>query len=493
MAAGSAEADDGYIHILGVAADDSHEAQIFRMHCGKRLEALARAYVVFRKLEPGDEARRFRMSSLQQGELDPLATAASYGFSNGAKIVFTEVSEGTAEPSNESRNHERQQSKHAGAVLPEHATRRQPEHFSADSNLRPLGRRRDQSKLTIGQKFRRCLSAAARKKRCKSKRAKQKSTEVVEAETSTSSWAHVIKSALPENMSEQPPVAPELCETSIVNDGPAQGWRVTAWLKGYKTSREGRPHDKVICWRISSPKRTRTFDTFSSSRGTPNLKDAVDESVFTQIIASVKPALAKRMREKRMQIEGASKPNPKSRAMSQKQKGACDKKTTCTAGKEHGLVKRAIVTPARILRPSAAPKKQARMGREQAGKASKDRAWACGCAAHLTRSPRCTRPGELQPSVVHVQDHMIIGRAETCDLIIDSMRAPQMISRCHALLQRKGDIFWLTDHCSLNGMLVNGQRVRGRLALTDRDEITFGVPHEEPELDYIFELCPFSS
>jgi len=197
------------------------------------------------------------------------------------------------------------------------------------------------------------------------------------------------------------------------------------------------------------------------------------------------------MREKRMQIEDESKPNPKSRDMPQKQMGARDKNTSCTAGKEHSRHKRAIATPAR--RPSAAPKKQARMVREQAGETSKDRDWACGCVAHLTRSPRCTRPGEFQPSVVHLKEHMIIGRAEACDLIIDSMRAPQMISRCHALLQRKDNIFWLTDHCSLNGMLVNGQRVRGRLALTDGDEITFGVPHEEPELDYVFELCPICS
>lgn len=174
--------------------------------------------------------------------------------------------------------------------------------------------------------------------------------------------------------------------------------------------------------------------------------------------------------------------------MSQMQKRGCGKNTSHKAEKELAVVKRAIPTPSRPMRRSAAPAKHARVGTEQWGKTNKTRTWACGCIAHLTRSPRCTRPGELQPSLVHVQDHMNIGRAETCDLVIDSMRAPQMISRCHALLQRRGDTFWLTDHCSLNGMLVNGQRVRGRLALTDGDEITFGVPHEEPELDYIFEL-----
>ena len=43
MATGSTGADDHHIHVLGIAADGSHQAQTFRMHRDKQLEALGRA------------------------------------------------------------------------------------------------------------------------------------------------------------------------------------------------------------------------------------------------------------------------------------------------------------------------------------------------------------------------------------------------------------------------------------------------------------------
>ena len=93
MASGSARADDHLIHLVGVGADESHEAQTFRMDRDKQLGALSSAYADFRERQLGDEAGSFRMSSLQHGDLDPLCTPASYGFADGDRIVFTKLSD----------------------------------------------------------------------------------------------------------------------------------------------------------------------------------------------------------------------------------------------------------------------------------------------------------------------------------------------------------------------------------------------------------------
>ena len=73
MATGGAGQDDFHLHVLAVAADGSHEAQVFRMHRDKRLEALRRAYASLLGDEP--EALSFRMSCALHGQLD---RAASY-------------------------------------------------------------------------------------------------------------------------------------------------------------------------------------------------------------------------------------------------------------------------------------------------------------------------------------------------------------------------------------------------------------------------------
>merc|ERR1712194_760388 len=54
-----------------------------------------------------------------------------------------------------------------------------------------------------------------------------------------------------------------------------------------------------------SPERTRVFDTFTSGRGTPNLRDAVSEGVYTQIHEAVRPGLLKLIRRKRVQVEAS--------------------------------------------------------------------------------------------------------------------------------------------------------------------------------------------
>jgi pSer/pThr/pTyr-binding forkhead associated (FHA) protein len=91
---------------------------------------------------------------------------------------------------------------------------------------------------------------------------------------------------------------------------------------------------------------------------------------------------------------------------------------------------------------------------------------------------------------VHLRDYMLIGRGDACDLVLDSKRTPMMISRCHVVLNHEDDVFTLTDQGSLNGVLINGQKMQGKQALTDGDVVTFGVATIPPELDYIFETPP---
>jgi hypothetical protein len=93
MATGGPEPHDFHIHVVGVAADRSHDPRTFRMHCDKELAGLSRAYATFRAGEVGDDATSFRMLSPQYGDLDPSLTAASYGLADGANVVFTKLLE----------------------------------------------------------------------------------------------------------------------------------------------------------------------------------------------------------------------------------------------------------------------------------------------------------------------------------------------------------------------------------------------------------------
>merc|ERR1712216_454225 len=98
--------------------------------------------------------------------------------------------------------------------------------------------------------------------------------------------------------------------------------------------------------------------------------------------------------------------------------------------------------------------------------------WACSCDAHFSRHRRCVPAGCQQPLLVHLRDYMLIGRSETCDVVLDSKRTPQMISRCHVVLNREDGLFTLTDQGSLNGVLVNGERIHEKHTLARGDVVT---------------------
>lgn len=93
------------------------------------------------------------------------------------------------------------------------------------------------------------------------------------------------------------------------------------------------------------------------------------------------------------------------------------------------------------------------------------------------------------------RDEVSFGRLPTCTVVLDTTRAPQMISRVHGLVRREQqegqiDAFMLVDNKSMNGILVNGEPVdpqgTGR-QLQPGDVITFGRKMSPPEFEYIFE------
>jgi pSer/pThr/pTyr-binding forkhead associated (FHA) protein len=66
-----------------------------------------------------------------------------------------------------------------------------------------------------------------------------------------------------------------------------------------------------------------------------------------------------------------------------------------------------------------------------------------------------------------------IGRDENCDIWLDD----DMASRFHADLSWSQNQAYLTDRGSLNGVLCNGQKVHGSIALQDKDSISLGSHH----------------
>ena len=68
------------------------------------------------------------------------------------------------------------------------------------------------------------------------------------------------------------------------------------------------------------------------------------------------------------------------------------------------------------------------------------------------------------------RDKMIIGRADDCDIAIDNLA----ISRHHAILEKRDNIFTINDLDSNNGTFVNGQIINEATDLNFGDEIGIG-------------------
>mmetsp|Transcript_67121 Transcript_67121/g.140206 ORF Transcript_67121/g.140206 Transcript_67121/m.140206 type:complete len:337 (-) Transcript_67121:627-1637(-) len=273
----------------------------------------------------------------------------------------------------------------------------------------------------------------------------------------------------------------------------------------------------MVKWRIQSPQRTRTFSTFKS------VEEEGLDAVYAQIYTAVRPSLLRRISDRRSVLEGNTPPMKRKAAIAAAEEPLVTparprrpvppaRRKTIAAGKPNA----APLTAGGMTDMPPPPPRPAKMSyqplpppsgyggasmdsmatqrfvdpRQQGGEAPQGKsAWACGCDAHLRRHPQCVFGG-LQPALVHLRDYMLVGRGDSCDVILNSRRTPQMISRCHAVVHREDAGFALVDQGSLNGVLVNGEAVRGRSALKGGDVITFGVPSSQPEFDYIFEERP---
>jgi DNA-binding response OmpR family regulator len=83
---------------------------------------------------------------------------------------------------------------------------------------------------------------------------------------------------------------------------------------------------------------------------------------------------------------------------------------------------------------------------------------------------RAAKPGQPGQEFLLVDDVTTLGRALTCQIVIDN----DFASRRHAQIIRRDDTYWLRDLNSKNGLLLNEERVTAEVLLTDGAEIKIG-------------------
>ncbi|MEM7347698.1 MAG: FHA domain-containing protein [Chloroflexota bacterium] len=79
-------------------------------------------------------------------------------------------------------------------------------------------------------------------------------------------------------------------------------------------------------------------------------------------------------------------------------------------------------------------------------------------------------PGRIGEEISLEQDVVTLGRASTCQIVIDS----DFASRRHAQIVRRDQVYWLRDLGSKNGTLLNDEAVVGELLLSEGMEIRIG-------------------
>jgi len=102
--------------------------------------------------------------------------------------------------------------------------------------------------------------------------------------------------------------------------------------------------------------------------------------------------------------------------------------------------------------------------------------------------------------LVYLDRHEItFGRNPNCNVVLDSSRAPCMISRMHGSLRRllnhDGQEEWLLkDDKSMNGVLVNSYPIGTEgCTLHPGDVITFGRRMTPPEFEFVFEMTAMTT
>src|SRR4030095_14354268 len=84
---------------------------------------------------------------------------------------------------------------------------------------------------------------------------------------------------------------------------------------------------------------------------------------------------------------------------------------------------------------------------------------------------------------------LTIGRGENCSIRFDP-RTERIASKQHAFVEARADGFFLTDNNSLNGTLVNGEKIQ-RVRIRTGDTIQFGR-HGETASVVVYESSPVS-
>jgi hypothetical protein len=83
---------------------------------------------------------------------------------------------------------------------------------------------------------------------------------------------------------------------------------------------------------------------------------------------------------------------------------------------------------------------------------------------------RSGMPGRMGDEILLAQDVTTLGRAPSCQVVIDS----DFASRRHAQIIRRDQLYWVKDLGSKNGTLLNGEPLSGEAPLSDGAEIRIG-------------------
>mmetsp|Transcript_56106 Transcript_56106/g.88951 ORF Transcript_56106/g.88951 Transcript_56106/m.88951 type:complete len:553 (+) Transcript_56106:39-1697(+) len=537
---------EGFVHLLACAKEGGHEPQVFRMRHDQQLRRFSKAYLAFRQMGADAEVQ-VTMSTKGHARLDPAANALTYGLHDGDLVFFhiqsgtqAEVSqvvspvnrtEGLAPGSGPSplRSSEvTPPSRRGNARATRQITGRSLE-ASLDKSAEKAPRKRKldpRSDLKLARqvvaKGKLAKAAAAAKKATKSFkhgvgkiRVKSPVAGAAAPSNSITKQRRHVNSALKKRTITQffrrssmrkmraqeetdgPCTKRGHMKKKEISTGPAKGWRVTAWLRDLKWNSVTSQYLKAVRWHIQSPDGQQVYTKFS------DLKEEVNAGVYTHIHEAIRPQLYRQMDQRRKQLLSLSEKRSEAEL-----KGAPP--LMPPPSRSHKRDSMAMPPPPRPQKhsrsciedsskqksiPTIAPLADLQVTQPMApvpvaAKSKIGGDWSCGCDAHLRRHERCIKSDH--PELVHLRDYMLIGRSDTCDLKLDSKRTPQMLSRCHAVLSRENGLFTLTDQGSLNGVMVNGERVDGKQPLTDQDVITFGVATPHPEMDYVFEKRPLS-